>query len=124
MSRSGRESKLTRINAQYKELGHAQFIQTYCLKRGLKKFGKRGKDAALKEVKQVHDRIVFKPANGSTQRSYVDRDDTTKEPKLTAEESATPRASVHFHNLDPVDLDPELEQQRTLSDSLKKIKTT
>jgi len=37
------------------------FIQTYSLKQGLKKFGDRGKAAALKEMKQLHDRTVFEP---------------------------------------------------------------
>ena len=37
------------------------FIQTYSLNKGLKKFGDRGKDAAQKEMKQLHDRIVFEP---------------------------------------------------------------
>ena len=37
------------------------FIQTYSLNKGLKKFGDRGKDAAQKEMKQLHDRVVFEP---------------------------------------------------------------
>jgi hypothetical protein len=37
------------------------FIQTYSLKAGLKKFGEKGSDAATKEMKQLHDRKVFKP---------------------------------------------------------------
>ena len=40
--------------------GH-QFIQTYSLAKGLKKFGEKGRDAALGEMKQIHDRVVFQP---------------------------------------------------------------
>jgi hypothetical protein len=87
------------------------FLQTYSLKQGIKKFGKRGKAAAHKEMKQLNDRVVFEPialedmttlerkramesliflnekrdgtikartcANGSTQRSYISRDEAT-----------------------------------------------
>ena len=38
-----------------------QFVQTYGLMKGLKKFGERGKKAVRKELKQLHDRVVFKP---------------------------------------------------------------
>jgi hypothetical protein len=39
-----------------------QFAQTFSLNRGIKVFGDKGKDAAFKEVKQLHDRVVvFKP---------------------------------------------------------------
>jgi hypothetical protein len=37
------------------------FIQTYSLNKGLKKFGNRGKDAAQKEMKQLHNCVVFEP---------------------------------------------------------------
>jgi hypothetical protein len=37
----------------------AMFIQTYSLNKGIKKFGQKGKDAAIKEMKQLHDRTVF-----------------------------------------------------------------
>jgi len=37
------------------------FIQQYGLMKGLKLFGKKGRQAALKEVKQLHDREVFEP---------------------------------------------------------------
>ena len=37
------------------------FIQTYSLKQGIKKFGEQGKKAASKEMKQLHDRVVFEP---------------------------------------------------------------
>ena len=88
-----------------------QFIQTYSLSKGIKKFGKQGWDAAFKEMKQLNDREVFEPidvsklstmdkkkalesliflvqkkddtikgrtcANGSTQREYVNHEDTS-----------------------------------------------
>ena len=41
------------------------FIQTYSLKAGLKKFGNKGSEAATKEMKQLHDRKVFKPIMSS-----------------------------------------------------------
>ena len=37
------------------------FLQSYSLKAGLKKFGEAGKEAAIKEMRQLHDRVVFKP---------------------------------------------------------------
>jgi len=37
------------------------FIQTYSLKQGLKKFGKKGHSAVKKELRQLHDRTVFTP---------------------------------------------------------------
>lgn len=39
------------------------FVVTYSLKKGLKEFGKKGYDAAFGEVKQLHDRVVFRPVN-------------------------------------------------------------
>ena len=38
-----------------------QFAQTYSLSKGIKTFGKKGRKAAHEEMKQLHDRIVFKP---------------------------------------------------------------
>jgi hypothetical protein len=38
-----------------------QFIQTYSLKKGLKKFGEHGKTAATSKMKQLHERAVFEP---------------------------------------------------------------
>ena len=37
------------------------FVETYTLKRGLKKFGQKARDAALKEVGQLHGRTCFVP---------------------------------------------------------------
>ena len=42
-----------------------QFIQAYSLNKGVKKFGKPGWDAALKEMKQLNDREVFEPIDVS-----------------------------------------------------------
>ena len=39
------------------------FVETYSLKKGLKKFGGEGYKAAYKEMKQLHDRVCFKPIN-------------------------------------------------------------
>ena len=36
------------------------FIQQYFLQKGLKKFGARGKEAVIKEIKQLHNRNSFK----------------------------------------------------------------
>jgi hypothetical protein len=38
-----------------------QFIQTYSLKKGLKKFGECGKTAVTRKMKQLHNRVVFEP---------------------------------------------------------------
>jgi hypothetical protein len=43
------------------DLRACSFLQTYSLKQGIKKFGKRGVAAANKEMKQLHDRVVFEP---------------------------------------------------------------
>jgi hypothetical protein len=37
------------------------FVQTYSLKQGLKKFGRKGEEAAFGEMKQLHDRATFEP---------------------------------------------------------------
>jgi hypothetical protein len=39
----------------------SSFLQTYSLKQGIKKFGKQGIEAVHKEMKQIHDRVVFEP---------------------------------------------------------------
>ena len=38
-----------------------QLLTTYSLKKGIEKFGKRGKEAAFGEMKQMHDRDCFRP---------------------------------------------------------------
>ncbi len=40
---------------------HLQFVETYSLKQGLKKFKEHSREAAYKEMRQLHDRVVFKP---------------------------------------------------------------
>ena len=40
---------------------HEQHAQQCTLEKGLKKHGKRGEDAALKEMGQLHDRACFEP---------------------------------------------------------------
>jgi hypothetical protein len=45
---------------------HYHFIQTYSLYAALKKFGEKGWDAALGEMKLLHDRRVFKSIDAST----------------------------------------------------------
>jgi hypothetical protein len=37
------------------------FVQSCSLRKGLKKFGQKGRDAACKEMKQLNDRDVFEP---------------------------------------------------------------
>jgi len=39
----------------------SQFVTTYSLKKGIDKFGENGRQAALKEMKQLHDRGCFTP---------------------------------------------------------------
>ena len=38
---------------------YIHFVQSYSLTKGLKEFGQKGRDAAYKEMKQLHDRVVF-----------------------------------------------------------------
>jgi hypothetical protein len=38
-----------------------QFIQTYSLKSGLKKFGEHGETAMTSKMCQLHERAIFKP---------------------------------------------------------------
>jgi len=40
---------------------HHQFVETCGLKQGIKKFRQTRKNAAQKEMKQLHDRAVFQP---------------------------------------------------------------
>ena len=37
------------------------FLQTYSLKQGIRKFGEKGVASANKEMRQLHDRVVFEP---------------------------------------------------------------
>jgi hypothetical protein len=38
-------------------------VQTFSLMRGLKQFGDKGQQAAVKEMKQRYERAVFEPIN-------------------------------------------------------------
>jgi hypothetical protein len=40
-----------------------QFVETYGLKKGLKRFGNDDYNAAMKEMQQLHERVAFKPIN-------------------------------------------------------------
>ena len=46
------------LKIEKKQVNH-QFIQTYSLMRGMKHFGNKGKEAAMNEMKQLHERNVF-----------------------------------------------------------------
>jgi hypothetical protein len=39
----------------------SSFLQTYSLKKGIEKFGETGIEAVHKEMKQIHDQVVFEP---------------------------------------------------------------
>ena len=39
------------------------FAETYSLKKGIRKFGKRGYKALEKEIGQLHHRVCFQPTN-------------------------------------------------------------
>ena len=43
-----------------------QLAQTFSLNKGIKKFGIKGKNAAYKEIQQLHDRVVFTPVKVET----------------------------------------------------------
>jgi hypothetical protein len=49
------------VMAGMDDLQTCSFLQTYSLKQGIKKFGERGVAAAHKEMRQLHDRVVFEP---------------------------------------------------------------
>ena len=51
---------IERMDVQTVQQG-SQFVTTYSLQKAIKKFGQEGKSAALKEMKQMHDRKCFKP---------------------------------------------------------------
>ena len=38
-----------------------QYVQSYSLRKGLQHFGENGRNAAISEMKQLHDRAVFEP---------------------------------------------------------------
>ena len=45
---------MTEINNQF-----YQFMSTYNLKQGIKRFGKEGYEAAMQELRQLNEREVF-----------------------------------------------------------------
>ena len=49
-----------------KAMKAVSFIETYNLKQGIIKFGNRGKAAAMKEMRQLHNRDVFRPIDPNT----------------------------------------------------------
>ena len=57
-----------RMNTNIIEHG-TQCVTTYSLKKGIEMFGNKGKEAALKEMKQMHDRNCFQPIKKETLNS-------------------------------------------------------
>ena len=51
-----------RVAVTKEQFGH-QFVVTYSLKQGIKKFGQPGLQSAFKEMKQLHDRECFEPVH-------------------------------------------------------------
>ena len=56
---------LNETSIQAEETGKS-FLETYNLRKGIQKFGERGREAAHKEMKQLHDRVCFRPINPGT----------------------------------------------------------
>ena len=56
---------LNEISLQAEETGMS-FLETYNLQKGLAKFGDKGRKAAHKEMKQLHDRVCFRPIDPNT----------------------------------------------------------
>jgi Reverse transcriptase (RNA-dependent DNA polymerase) len=55
-----------RANVSKEKVG-TQFVVTYSLKKGIQKFGERGRgQAALQEMHQLHDRNCFRPIDAKT----------------------------------------------------------
>jgi ribulose bisphosphate carboxylase small subunit len=48
------------VRIEKKQVNH-QFVQTYTLMKGMKHFGNKGKEAAMNEMKQLHERNVSEP---------------------------------------------------------------
>jgi hypothetical protein len=46
------------VRIEKKQVNH-QFVQAYTLMKGMKHFGNKGKEAAMNEMKQLHERNVF-----------------------------------------------------------------
>ena len=61
---------ITKLNAmmmEQKDLNNckASFAETYSIKKGIKKWGKKAWASAVKEMRQLHDRVRFKPEHKS-----------------------------------------------------------
>ena len=54
--------KLNLMQAKANKQG-VSLVETYSLKKGLKKFGKRAEQSETKEMKQLHNRVCFRPIN-------------------------------------------------------------
>ena len=54
-----------RLETKSSTLGN-QHLVPYSLKKGIQKFGEKGRRAALKEMKQLHDRKAFQPVHKSS----------------------------------------------------------
>ena len=57
---------IDRLNLMHLTKEELALVQTYTLKKGLKKFKKKGYVAAFGEMKQLHDRVCFRPIDPST----------------------------------------------------------
>ena len=57
---------INKINMKHHPWKALSILQTYTLKKGLKRFKKKGYDAAFGEMKQLHDRVCFDPINPRT----------------------------------------------------------
>ena len=59
---------------EFLQIKHAtQHLVTYSLQRGIKKFGNKGHEAALSEMKQLHELECFKPINNKDVTKSDDR---------------------------------------------------
>ena len=50
----------------------ASFAQQYLLHEGLKRYGREGRFAAKKEIKQLHDRVCFRPIDVNATMEALD----------------------------------------------------
>ena len=58
---------MTELNESTREPSkNLSFLQTCSLNKGIKQFGERGRKAALKEMKQLHDKACFEPIDKKT----------------------------------------------------------
>ena len=59
--------RLNEMMVEQKDVNNskASFAETYSIKKGIKKWGKKAWQSAVKEMKQLHDRVCFKPEHKS-----------------------------------------------------------